>query len=45
MELVGELVASEGISALVATHDTLLPDVADVVVELRDGQLVDGRRG
>jgi putative ABC transport system ATP-binding protein len=45
MELVRELVASEGVSAIVATHDTLLLDVADVVVELRDGQLVDGRQG
>jgi putative ABC transport system ATP-binding protein len=43
MELVRDLVASEGVSAIVATHDTLLLDVADVVVELRDGQLVDGR--
>jgi putative ABC transport system ATP-binding protein len=45
MELVRELVASEGVSAIVATHDTLLLDVADVVFELRDGQLVDGRQG
>ena len=43
MELVRDLVASEGVSAIVATHDSLLLDVADVVVELRDGQLVDGR--
>jgi putative ABC transport system ATP-binding protein len=43
MELVRDLVASEGVSAIMATHDTLLLDVADVVVELRDGQLVDGR--
>ena len=43
MELVRDLVASEGVSAIVATHDTLLLDVADGVVELRDGQLVDGR--
>jgi putative ABC transport system ATP-binding protein len=42
MELVRDLVASESVSAIVATHDTLLLDVADVVVELRDGQLVDG---
>jgi putative ABC transport system ATP-binding protein len=40
MELVRELVASEGVSAIVATHDSLLLDVADVVVELRDGRLV-----
>jgi putative ABC transport system ATP-binding protein len=43
MELVRDLVASEGVSAIMATHDTLLLDVADVVVELRDGQLVGGR--
>jgi putative ABC transport system ATP-binding protein len=42
MELVRDLVASESVSAIVATHDTLLLDVADAVVELRDGQLVDG---
>ena len=39
MELVRELVASEGVSALVATHDPLLLDVADTVVELHDGRL------
>jgi putative ABC transport system ATP-binding protein len=39
MEVIRELVRSEGVSALVATHDPLLLDVADRVVELRDGQL------
>jgi putative ABC transport system ATP-binding protein len=39
MELVRELVASEGVSALVATHDPLLLEVADAVVELHDGRL------
>ena len=39
MELVRELVASERVSALVATHDPLLLDVADAVVELHDGRL------
>jgi putative ABC transport system ATP-binding protein len=39
MELVRDLVASEGVSALVATHDPLLLDVADTVVELHDGRL------
>jgi putative ABC transport system ATP-binding protein len=39
MELVRELVASEGVSALVATHDPLLLDVADTVLELHDGRL------
>jgi putative ABC transport system ATP-binding protein len=40
MELVRELVASEGVSAIVATHDSLLLDIADVVVQLRDGSVV-----
>ena len=31
---------SEGVSAIVATHDPLLLDVADRVVELRDGEAV-----
>lgn len=39
MELVRELVASEGVSAVVATHDPLLLDIADSVVELHDGRL------
>jgi putative ABC transport system ATP-binding protein len=44
MELVRELVASEGVSAIVATHDPLLLDVADEIVELRDGRIaVNGR--
>jgi putative ABC transport system ATP-binding protein len=41
MELIRELVASEGVTAIVATHDTLLLDVADAVAELRDGALVE----
>jgi putative ABC transport system ATP-binding protein len=40
MELVRELVGSEGVSAIVATHDALPPDLADVVVQVRDGRLV-----
>jgi putative ABC transport system ATP-binding protein len=40
MELVRGLVASEGVTAIVATHDPLLLDVADSIVELRDGRLV-----
>jgi putative ABC transport system ATP-binding protein len=43
MELVRDLGASEGVSAIVATHDPLLLDVADAVVELRDGRLANGR--
>jgi putative ABC transport system ATP-binding protein len=40
MEVIRELVRSEGVSAIVATHDPLLLDVADRVVELRDGETV-----
>jgi len=38
MEVIRGLVQSEGVSAIVATHDPLLLDVADRVVELRDGE-------
>ncbi|MEX0816538.1 MAG: hypothetical protein WD027_03770 [Gaiellales bacterium] len=44
MELVRELVASEGVSAIVATHDPLLLDVADEIVELRDGRIATNGR-
>ena len=40
MQVIRELVGSEGVSAIVATHDPLLLDVADRVVELRDGEAV-----
>jgi putative ABC transport system ATP-binding protein len=40
MELVRDLVASESVSAIVATHDSLLLDVADEVVTLSDGRVV-----
>jgi putative ABC transport system ATP-binding protein len=40
MEFARDLVASAGVSAVVATHDPLLLDVADAVVELHDGHLV-----
>jgi putative ABC transport system ATP-binding protein len=40
MEVIRELVRSEGVSAIVATHDPLLLDAADRVVELRDGEAV-----
>jgi putative ABC transport system ATP-binding protein len=40
MEVVRGLVHSEGVSAIVATHDPLLLDIADRVVELRDGRVV-----
>ena len=38
MEVIRGLVRSEGVSAIVATHDPLLLDVADRVVSLRDGE-------
>jgi putative ABC transport system ATP-binding protein len=44
MEVIRDLVRSERVSAIVATHDPLLLDVADTVVELSDG-LVVGRDG
>lgn len=42
MTLIRELVTTQGVSAIVATHDPLLLDVADRVVALRDGRVVDG---
>lgn len=44
MTVIRDLVRSQGVSALVATHDPLLLEAADVVVELRDGR-VTGSRG
>lgn len=40
MAVVHELVRSQGVSALVATHDPLLLAAADLVIELRDGRVV-----
>ena len=40
MRVIRELVRTEGVSAIVATHDPLLLDVADRIVELRDGEAV-----
>jgi putative ABC transport system ATP-binding protein len=40
MRLLRTVVRSEGITALVVTHDTALIDVADAVLELADGQLM-----
>jgi putative ABC transport system ATP-binding protein len=37
MELLLSLVRSEGITALVATHDEALIDLADKVIALEDG--------
>ncbi|MER5558775.1 ABC transporter ATP-binding protein [Streptomyces sp. NPDC002506] len=41
MELLRAVVRSEGVTALVATHDSQLLGFADRVLELGDGQLVD----
>jgi putative ABC transport system ATP-binding protein len=40
MELLRAVVRSEGVTALVATHDTQLLALADRVLELRDGTIV-----
>jgi putative ABC transport system ATP-binding protein len=40
MELLRAVVRSEGVTALVATHDTALMELADQVVELADGRIV-----
>ncbi|TAJ99087.1 MAG: ABC transporter ATP-binding protein [Chloroflexota bacterium] len=44
MALLHRLVESEGMTAIVATHDTMLMDLADRVIELSDGQVVDDYR-
>lgn len=40
MELLRAVVRGEGVTALVATHDATLLDLADRVLELRDGEIV-----
>ena len=42
MTLLRTIVRSEGLTAVIATHDPALIDLADRVVELRDGRIVDG---
>ena len=42
MGLLRGIVRSEGLTAVIATHDPSLLDIADRVVELRDGRVVDG---
>jgi putative ABC transport system ATP-binding protein len=42
MGLLRAVVRSEGVTALIATHDPMLIDLADRVIELRDGRIVDG---
>ncbi|ETK33721.1 ABC transporter ATP-binding protein [Microbispora sp. ATCC PTA-5024] len=41
MRLIRALVRSEGVAALVATHDPAIIDLADRVLELRDGVVVE----
>ncbi|GAA3826761.1 ABC transporter ATP-binding protein [Streptomyces phyllanthi] len=41
MELLRAVISSEGVTALVATHDPQLLDLADRVLELRDGQIIE----
>jgi putative ABC transport system ATP-binding protein len=43
MALLQHLVRSEGVTAIVATHDRTLIDLADQVIELNDGRIVDGQ--
>ena len=45
MGLLRSIVRSEGVTAIIATHDPMLIDLADRVVELRDGRLLDGPDG
>ena len=45
MSLLRAIVRSEGLTAIIATHDPMLIDLADRAVELRDGRLVDGAGG
>lgn len=42
MALLRAIVRSEGLTAIIATHDPMLIDLADRTVELRDGRIVDG---
>jgi putative ABC transport system ATP-binding protein len=41
MLVLRSVVRAEGITAIVATHDPMMLDVADRVVELRDGHLIE----
>jgi putative ABC transport system ATP-binding protein len=45
MTLLRALVHGEGITAIVATHDPSLIELADQVIELRDGKVVGGAPG
>jgi putative ABC transport system ATP-binding protein len=41
MHLLRDVVAAEGVTVIVATHDPMMLDVADRIVELHDGQLIE----
>ena len=41
MELLRSVVRTEGVTAVVATHDPALLDLADRVLEIQDGMLVE----
>ena len=45
MLLIRTVVRAEGVTAIVATHDPVMLDVADRVIELLDGHLVDPGQG
>ena len=45
MDLIGDLVHSQGIAAIVSTHDPLLVQRADRVIELHDGRITADTRG
>jgi putative ABC transport system ATP-binding protein len=44
MAVLQDLVRSAGVTAIVATHDTSLIDLADRVIDLHDGQVTDGEQ-
>jgi putative ABC transport system ATP-binding protein len=44
MKLLQHVMLTEGMTVMVATHDPMLIDLADRVIELRDGEVVDDRR-
>jgi putative ABC transport system ATP-binding protein len=43
MALLRSIVDTDGVTVVVATHDPLMLETADLVIELRDGQLVEHR--
>ena len=45
MQLLHSIIGHEGITAVVATHDPLMLDVADRIVELSDGRIVGAGSG